>query len=47
LLYEVGPLDPIAFTMAPLVLAATALIATWLPTRRATSIAPTVALRTE
>jgi hypothetical protein len=41
--YEVGPLDPIAFTTAPLVLAANALIATWLPARRATSIAPTVA----
>jgi ABC-type antimicrobial peptide transport system permease subunit len=47
LLYEVGPQDPIAFSTAPLVLAATALIAIWLPARRATSIVPTVALRTE
>jgi ABC-type antimicrobial peptide transport system permease subunit len=45
--YEVGPPDPFAFTTTPLVLTATALIATWLLAHRATSIAPTVALRTE
>jgi ABC-type antimicrobial peptide transport system permease subunit len=47
LLYEVGALDPIAFTVAPTVLAAAALIATWLPARRATRISPMAALRTE
>lgn len=47
ILYEVGPLDPIAFTVAPLVLAVAALIATWLPARRATQINPIQALRTE
>jgi predicted permease len=47
ILYEVGALDPIAFTVAPLVLAAAALIATWLPARRATQINPIQALRTE
>jgi predicted permease len=47
LLYETGPLDPIAFTTASLLLGAAMLIATWLPARRATRIAPTVALRTE
>jgi predicted permease len=47
LLYEVGALDPIAFTIAPLTLAAAALIATWLPARRATRISPMAALRTE
>jgi predicted permease len=47
LLYEVGALDPVAFTLAPLTLAIAALIATWLPARRATRISPMAALRTE
>jgi predicted permease len=47
MLYNVGALDPIAFIIAPLVLAAAALIATWLPARRATQIDPIQALRTE
>jgi hypothetical protein len=47
LLYEIGPLDPIAFSTASLLLATATLVATWLPARRATRIAPTVALRTE
>ena len=47
LLYEVGALDPVAFTFAPLVLAIAALFATWLPARRATRISPMAALRTE
>jgi predicted permease len=47
MLYEVGALDPIAFTIAPLTLAAAALFATWLPARRATRISPMAALRTE
>jgi hypothetical protein len=47
LLYETGPLDPIAFTTASLLSGAAMLIATWLPARRATRIAPMVALRTE
>ena len=47
MLYEVGALDPVAFTIAPLILAAAALFATWLPARRATRISPMAALRTE
>src|SRR5438045_2843217 len=47
MLYEVGALDPIAFTVAPLTLAVAALFATWLPARRATCISPMAALRTE
>jgi ABC-type antimicrobial peptide transport system permease subunit len=47
ILYEVSALDPVAFTAAPLVLAAAALIATWLPARRATRVNPIQALRTE
>jgi predicted permease len=47
MLYEVGALDPFAFTTAPLVLAAAALLATWLPARRAMRISPMAALRME
>jgi len=47
ILYEVGALDPIAFTVAPLVLTIAALIATWLPARRATQVDPVQALRAE
>ena len=47
MLYEVGALDPVAFTVAPLTLAAAAMFATWLPARRATRISPMAALRTE
>ena len=47
ILYQVGALDPIAFTIAPLLLAAAALVATWLPARRATHVDPIQALRTE
>jgi ABC-type antimicrobial peptide transport system permease subunit len=47
MLYEVGALDPLAFTIAPVVLATAALLATWLPARRATRISPMAALRTE
>jgi len=47
ILYEVGALDPIAFTVAPLVLTIAALIATWLPARRATRVDPVQALRAE
>ncbi|MEY2555855.1 MAG: hypothetical protein QOF93_999 [Verrucomicrobiota bacterium] len=47
ILYEVGSLDPVAFTVAPLVLAIAALIATWLPARRATQVDPIQALRAQ
>jgi ABC-type antimicrobial peptide transport system permease subunit len=47
ILYQVGALDPIAFTIAPIVLALAVLIACWLPARRATRVSPLQALRTE
>jgi ABC-type antimicrobial peptide transport system permease subunit len=46
-LYGVSALDPIAFAVAPLVMTTAALIATWLPARRATRIDPVQALRSE
>ncbi len=47
MLYQVSPVDSLAFTLAPAVLIATALIACWLPARRAAKVAPMVALRNE
>src|SRR6184192_4234823 len=47
ILYEVGALDPIAFTAAPLLLGIAAFVATWLPARRAAALNPVEALRYE
>jgi predicted permease len=47
ILFEISSTDPFAFTLAPAVLATAALLATWLPARRATKISPMAALRTE
>ena len=47
ILFQVSPLDPFAFTFAPALLALAALLATWLPARRATRITPMEALRDE
>jgi ABC-type lipoprotein release transport system permease subunit len=46
-LYQVSPLDPVVFVLAPALLAAAAAIASWLPARRATRVAPVTALRME
>ena len=47
LLYQVGATDPVAFTLAPGVLAVAAFFACWLPARRASRVDPMIALRSE
>jgi ABC-type antimicrobial peptide transport system permease subunit len=47
MLFEVRPLDPVAFAAAAATLAAFAAAACYLPARRATRVDPTVALRQE
>ena len=47
MLFGITPLDSLTFVAAPVILAVVALVACFLPARRATSIDPMVALRSE
>jgi predicted permease len=46
-LFETSPLDPLTYTLVPVLFCVVALVAAWSPARRAASVDPMVALRNE
>lgn len=46
-LYELSPGDPITYVAITVVLGGVALLASWLPARRAAAVDPVIALRAE
>jgi ABC-type lipoprotein release transport system permease subunit len=47
MLYGVQPTDPVTFGVVPVILALTAIAASYLPARRAASIDPNAAMRVD
>ncbi len=47
MLYDVSAVDPVTFIVAPVILVGAAMLACWLPARRATRVNPLTALRSE
>jgi putative ABC transport system permease protein len=47
LLYDVRPLDPLTYAAVTLVLAVAAVLASWIPARRAAAVDPAEALAAE
>jgi putative ABC transport system permease protein len=47
MLYGIGPYDPVALLAFPLVIFGVAVLATWVPARRAAAIDPVIAMRSE
>ena len=47
LLFGISPLDPLTYASVPIVLVAAAVLASYLPARRAAAVDPTEALRAE
>jgi predicted permease len=47
LVFDISPLDPVSLLLGPAVLLAVAMLACWLPARRAATVHPTEALRGE
>ena len=46
-LFEVSTIDPVTFSLVPLLMALVAVVAAWVPARRAARVDPIVALRAE
>jgi ABC-type antimicrobial peptide transport system permease subunit len=46
-LFETSPLDPLTYTLVPILFCVLALVAAWAPAQRAASVDPMIALRNE
>jgi ABC-type lipoprotein release transport system permease subunit len=46
-LFETSPIDPVTFSLVPLLFCLLALLAAWVPARRAAAVDPMIALRNE